>query len=290
MRRSVSRTRASLATEYAAIDASAPAQPPEAGRVGVRRVVTREANGREARITVSPGEFGCARLVAELADEWVELAGTTGFSACSNRHYRQAIRTSLRTWMPRYPLPGQPCWPAGSRMCTTRSPPGCACCPPGSPPALGCRAGSSVGCGSWWGAASPILAGRSMCGWRTGWKARWGCAAARSGVGASRRSAQDPGVGTAVARRPAGEREPFSLGTHCRCPLGRRPPRCAWPVWAIVPRRRAMTPQALKGPLLAIRSPHCLGESRPRPDRAPGHGARATGRPACPAPARGYGG
>ncbi len=88
---------------------------------------------------------------------------------------------------------------------------------------------------------------------------------------------------------PAGEREPFSLGTRCRCPLGRRLPRCAWPVWAIGPNPRADDPQAPEGPLLAIRSPHCLGESRPRPDRAPGHGERATGRPACPAPARGYG-
>ncbi len=69
MRRSVPRTRASLATEYAVIDVSAPARPPEAGRVGVRRVVTREPNGREARITVDPGEFRCARLVTELADE-----------------------------------------------------------------------------------------------------------------------------------------------------------------------------------------------------------------------------
>ncbi|WP_125522990.1 hypothetical protein [Streptomyces sp. WAC 06783] len=95
-----------------------PARPPEAGRAGIRRVVAREANGREARITVDPGEFACARLVAELADEWVELAGSAGFSASSNRHhYRQAIRDFGTHVDARCPVPG-----AGAASLACRKP------------------------------------------------------------------------------------------------------------------------------------------------------------------------
>ncbi|RKE05022.1 hypothetical protein [Streptomyces sp. TLI_171] len=78
--------------EYTEVDARAPSQPVALARVGVRQVVASEANGQRAVVTVDPGEFGCAVLAAELADEWVELASGARFSASNNRQYRQAIR------------------------------------------------------------------------------------------------------------------------------------------------------------------------------------------------------
>ncbi|MFJ6689242.1 hypothetical protein [Streptomyces sp. NPDC091294] len=51
-----------------------------------------DASGQQAVVSLNPGEFECAGLAAELADEWVELVQAAGFSVGNTRTYRQAIR------------------------------------------------------------------------------------------------------------------------------------------------------------------------------------------------------
>ncbi|WP_299540732.1 hypothetical protein [uncultured Streptomyces sp.] len=42
---------------------------------------------------MDPARFSCAKLAAELADEWVELVEDAGYKATSMRHYRQTIES-----------------------------------------------------------------------------------------------------------------------------------------------------------------------------------------------------
>ncbi|WP_258939180.1 hypothetical protein [Actinomadura luteofluorescens] len=61
-------------------------------RVGIRQVVARTGRGAgEAVVKVDPGEFRCAGLVGELADEWVSYVELSRCTAGSAYGYRAAM-------------------------------------------------------------------------------------------------------------------------------------------------------------------------------------------------------
>lgn len=60
-------------------------------RIGIRLVEGIEPSGNPGTTSVDPTAFVCAGLAAELADEWVELAATSGMGVATMRCYRRAI-------------------------------------------------------------------------------------------------------------------------------------------------------------------------------------------------------
>ncbi|WP_416956459.1 hypothetical protein [Streptomyces sp. Agncl-13] len=65
--------------------------PGPAGRLGLRVVSSITELGREALHFVAPAEYRCSRLVAQLADEWVEYVAATRISRGPVATYSRAI-------------------------------------------------------------------------------------------------------------------------------------------------------------------------------------------------------
>lgn len=65
-------------------------------KIGIRRVEGIESSGNPGTTCIDPSEFTCARLAAELSDEWVELAATGEFGVGTMRCYGRAVRNFCR--------------------------------------------------------------------------------------------------------------------------------------------------------------------------------------------------
>src|SRR4051794_27216855 len=65
---------------------------PDVDRIGIRQVFATGHGGARATVSLDPSAFGCTRLAAELADEWVEAVAAAGLRESSARMYRQAIK------------------------------------------------------------------------------------------------------------------------------------------------------------------------------------------------------
>jgi hypothetical protein len=59
--------------------------------VGLRTVTCRDDNGENTRCSFDPSVFACARLAAELADEWAENTAACEHGVTNTRGYRRAI-------------------------------------------------------------------------------------------------------------------------------------------------------------------------------------------------------
>ncbi|MFE2089829.1 hypothetical protein [Streptomyces sp. NPDC059460] len=64
---------------------------PEPSRIGIRQVTAAESNGEKKTVALDPADFSCAVLAGELADEWVELAAASTWSATTVRECRRTI-------------------------------------------------------------------------------------------------------------------------------------------------------------------------------------------------------
>ena len=62
-------------------------------RIGIRLVRAPDRTGVSREIAFSPGEFRCATLAGELADEWVDYAEISRISGASDAAVRRAMRS-----------------------------------------------------------------------------------------------------------------------------------------------------------------------------------------------------
>lgn len=65
-------------------------RPTEDTRTGLRQVTGLDPQDRPVTVVFDPAAHTCAGLAGELADQWVELAASTGFREGSCRTYRHA--------------------------------------------------------------------------------------------------------------------------------------------------------------------------------------------------------